>query len=125
MFLDIVLCFYVQDVQMGNTEANSSQQEGKEDSSRPLCPHVGMVFNNIEEAQLFYNRYAEKLGFGSRIGCSRRSQKKGCDHLIRRDFECAHARKPKLDGNGGEAGLDPEVFDGVEEGTEATTDSVV
>ncbi|KAM0915629.1 hypothetical protein ACQ4PT_010702 [Festuca glaucescens] len=81
-----------------------------------------MVFNSVEEAQLFYNGYAEKLGFGSRIGCSRRSQKKGCDHLIRRDFECAHARKPKPDGAGGEGVLDPDVFDVVDQATEATSE---
>jgi hypothetical protein len=42
----------------------------------PLAPYVGMVFNMVEEAQEFYNDYAKKLGFGTIIGCSKKSQKK-------------------------------------------------
>jgi hypothetical protein len=82
-----------------------------------------MVFNTIEDAQMFYNEYAEKAGFGSRIGCSKRSQKKGCDHLIRRDFECAHARKGGVAESQGEGLLDPEVFDGVDKAMEATSET--
>jgi hypothetical protein len=68
---------------MEDVEADSSipiADEGA--SSVPLAPYVGMVFNTIDDAQEYYNEYAKKRGFGTRIACSKKSQKKGCDHLI-------------------------------------------
>ena len=63
-------------------------------TSQPVEPYVGMTFDNAEEAHKFYNEYAYKMGFGTRIAGSKYSRKKGCDEvLINRVFECVHARK--------------------------------
>ncbi|KAE8775072.1 hypothetical protein D1007_52453 [Hordeum vulgare] len=70
-------------------------------TTRPDVPYVGLVFDTIEEAQKVYNSYAKKLGFGTRICYTKRTRKKGCNHIIRREFECVHAggEKPKMEEN--------------------------
>lgn len=63
--------------------------DGEEDddiSSQPLVPYVGMEFNSVDDAQKFYNYYAFKTGFASRIAASKNSQKKGPQTLIKRVF---------------------------------------
>ena len=73
------------------------------------------MFDTIEEAQKVYNKYAKKLGFGPRICYTKRTQKKGCDHIIRIEFDCVHARGGKGQVGGEEGGCDPEWYDATEE----------
>ncbi|XP_044972411.1 protein FAR1-RELATED SEQUENCE 5-like [Hordeum vulgare subsp. vulgare] len=68
--------------------------EEEEISSQPLLPFVGMQFDTVKDARIFYNEYAFKTGFGIHIGASRNSQKKGPTTLIKRVFECVHTGKP-------------------------------
>ncbi|KAE8769785.1 Protein FAR1-RELATED SEQUENCE 5 [Hordeum vulgare] len=42
--------------------------EEEELSSQPLLPFVGMQFDTVEDARIFYNEYAFKTGFGIHIG---------------------------------------------------------
>ena len=87
-----------------HTQSNGdcAEEDGSIDedvSSQPVVPFVGMTFDDIEEAQKVYNKYAFKMGFGSRKGSSKNSLKKGCEHiLINRVFECVHARMPATSG---------------------------
>ncbi|KAM0889366.1 hypothetical protein ACQ4PT_027753 [Festuca glaucescens] len=62
-------------------------------SSQPAIPFVGMLFDHPDDAQKFYNGYAFKKGFGTRIAASRNSQRRGPPILIKRVFECVHSRK--------------------------------
>jgi hypothetical protein len=61
----------------------------------------------------------KQLGFGTRIACSKKTQKKGCDHMIRREFECAHPRKVKVHGEENNGIDDPELFGAIDGGVEA------
>ncbi|XP_073361242.1 protein FAR1-RELATED SEQUENCE 5-like [Aegilops tauschii subsp. strangulata] len=68
----------------------------EEISSQPVVPFLGMVFDNVEEAQRVYNEYASKMGFGTRIVTSKHSRKNSSEQkriLIYRVFECVHSRK--------------------------------
>ncbi|XP_020151662.3 protein FAR1-RELATED SEQUENCE 9-like [Aegilops tauschii subsp. strangulata] len=68
----------------------------EEISSQPVVPFLGMVFDNVEEAQHVYNEYASKMGFGTRIVTSKHSRKNSSEQkriLIYRVFECVHSRK--------------------------------
>ena len=82
-----------------NAKGNASAlvDEPDEDiSSQPIVPFVGMVFDNVEEAQRVYNDYAMKMGFGTRIVTSKHSRIRGSGEkgiLIYRVFECIHSRK--------------------------------
>ena len=59
-----------------NGNAATLVDEPDEDiSSQPVVPFVGMVFDNVEEAQRVYNEYASKMGFGTRIVTSKHSRK--------------------------------------------------
>ena len=85
----------------GLLHADDAMQDDSDDgdvSSQPLPPYVGMMFDTIEDARKFYNDYAFKLGFGTHISTSKftrkRGQKKEDAKLIKRVFECVHARKP-------------------------------
>nr|XP_034586676.1 protein FAR-RED IMPAIRED RESPONSE 1-like [Setaria viridis] len=64
--------------------------------SQPIVPKVGMEFDTIQEARRVYNEYAMKLGFSIRVASSRNSNV--TKELIRKEWECSHARKPALDG---------------------------
>ncbi|KAE8782291.1 hypothetical protein D1007_44382 [Hordeum vulgare] len=81
--------------------------EEEEISSQPLLPFVGMQFDTLKDARIFYNEYAFKTGFGIHIGASRNSQKKGPTTLIKRVFECVHTVKPgsKADSSTASEGL--------------------
>ena len=80
-----------------NGNAATLVDEPDEDmSSQPIVPFVGMVFDNVEEAQRVYNEYAWKMGFGTRIVTSKHSRKNSSEQkriLIYRVFECVHSRK--------------------------------
>ncbi|KAM0851748.1 hypothetical protein ACQ4PT_052223 [Festuca glaucescens] len=62
-------------------------------SSQLAVPFVGMTFDHPEDAHKFYNEYAYKKGFGTRIVASRNNQCRGPPTLIKRVFECVHSRK--------------------------------
>ncbi|ERN06422.1 hypothetical protein AMTR_s00016p00255820 [Amborella trichopoda] len=42
-----------------------------------IDPYVGMEFESVEAAETFYKAYAMRLGFGVRVGTSRRSKRSG------------------------------------------------
>ena len=88
-----------------NGNAATLVDEPDEDiSSQPVVPFVGMVFDNVEEAQRVYNEYASKMGFGTRIVTSKHSRKNSLEQkriLIYRVFECIHSRKDPSKNVGG------------------------
>ncbi|XP_058102343.1 protein FAR1-RELATED SEQUENCE 5-like isoform X2 [Magnolia sinica] len=51
-----------------------------------LEPYVGMEFDSEEDARKYYNDYAMRTGFGSRVSRNRRSRRDG--EIIARDFVC-------------------------------------
>uniref|UniRef100_N1QXL2 Protein FAR1-RELATED SEQUENCE n=1 Tax=Aegilops tauschii TaxID=37682 RepID=N1QXL2_AEGTA len=64
-----------------NGNAATLVDESDEDiSSQPVVPFLGMVFDNVEEAQRVYNEYASKMGFGTRIVTSKHSRKNSSEH---------------------------------------------
>ncbi|KAL2934158.1 Protein FAR1-RELATED SEQUENCE 5 [Bienertia sinuspersici] len=50
-------------------------------------PYEGMEFESEEAAKAFYNSYARRIGFSTRVSSSRRSRKDGA--IIQRSFVCA------------------------------------
>ncbi|EPS62805.1 hypothetical protein M569_11983, partial [Genlisea aurea] len=52
-----------------------------------LEPNVGMEFESEEAAKAFYNLYARRVGFSTRVSSSRRSRRDGA--IIQRSFVCA------------------------------------
>jgi hypothetical protein len=60
--------------------------------SQPVVPFVGMEFGSVAEARRVYNAYAIKMGFSFRVASSRNSTV--TKELIRKEFECTHARRP-------------------------------
>ncbi|PUZ51145.1 hypothetical protein GQ55_6G153400 [Panicum hallii var. hallii] len=55
-----------------------------------------MEFDTIEEARRVYNEYAYKLGFSISVASQRTSHV--TKEVIRKEFECSHARKPNEEG---------------------------
>jgi len=52
-----------------------------------LEPYEGLEFESEEAAKAFYNSYARRVGFSSRVSMSRRSRRDGA--IIQRSFVCA------------------------------------
>ncbi|KAK9948205.1 hypothetical protein M0R45_003792 [Rubus argutus] len=52
-----------------------------------LEPYEGMIFESEEAAKAFYNSYARRIGFSTRVSMSRRSRRDGA--IIQRSFVCA------------------------------------
>lgn len=52
-----------------------------------LEPYEGMEFESEEAAKAFYNSYARRVGFSTRVSSSRRSRRDGA--IIQRQFVCA------------------------------------
>ena len=52
-----------------------------------LEPCEGMEFESEEAAKAFYNSYARRVGFSTRVSSSRRSRRDGA--IIQRQFVCA------------------------------------
>lgn len=52
-----------------------------------LEPSEGMEFESEEAAKAFYNSYARRVGFSTRVSSSRRSRRNGA--IIQRQFVCA------------------------------------
>ena len=78
------------------TDAFAAEEVGEEVCSQPVVPYVGMTFESIEQAQIVYNDYAWKMGFGTHIGNTKYSQARGApkDAILSRVFECVHVGKP-------------------------------
>lgn len=57
------------------------------DGELDLEPYEGMEFESEEAAKAFYNSYARRVGFSTRVSSSRRSRKDGA--IIQRSFVCA------------------------------------
>ncbi|KAL2940384.1 Protein FAR1-RELATED SEQUENCE 5 [Bienertia sinuspersici] len=60
---------------------------GVEGEFLDLEPYEGMEFESEEAAKAFYNSYARRIGFSTRVSSSRRSRKDGA--IIQRSFVCA------------------------------------
>lgn len=58
-----------------------------EDDLLDLEPYDGMEFESEEAAKAFYNSYARRVGFSTRVSSSRRSRRDGA--IIQRQFVCA------------------------------------
>nr|GMD49217.1 protein FAR1-RELATED SEQUENCE 5-like [Ipomoea batatas] len=75
------------------------------DGDMNLEPCEGMEFESEEAAKAFYNCYARRVGFSTRVSMSRRSRRDGA--IIQRSFVCAKQgfrvdkAKPSCDGDGG------------------------
>ncbi|EYU36990.1 hypothetical protein MIMGU_mgv1a0188032mg, partial [Erythranthe guttata] len=54
------------------------------DGDIDLEPYEGMEFESEESAKAFYNSYARRVGFSTRVSSSRRSRKDGA--IIQRSF---------------------------------------
>ncbi|CAF2123379.1 unnamed protein product [Brassica napus] len=52
-----------------------------------LEPYEGLEFESEESAKAFYNSYARRIGFSTRVSSSRRSRRDGA--IIQRQFVCA------------------------------------
>ncbi|XP_015889513.2 protein FAR1-RELATED SEQUENCE 5 [Ziziphus jujuba] len=71
-----------------------------------LEPYEGMEFESEEAAKAFYNSYARRVGFSTRVSMSRRSRRDGA--IIQRSFVCAkegfrvdkHDKQPVPDRDG-------------------------
>ena len=79
------------DVQ-GYIDVDVSSEEEDVVCSQPVVPFMGMEFDSVEEARRVYNAYAFKMGFNIRVASSRNSTV--TKKLIRKEFECTHARRP-------------------------------
>ncbi|KAJ7944011.1 Protein FAR1-RELATED SEQUENCE like [Quillaja saponaria] len=72
------------------------------DGDTNLEPYQGMEFESEEAAKAFYNSYARRIGFSTRVSMSRRSRRDGA--IIQRSFVCAKEgfrvdkEKPSRDG---------------------------
>ncbi|XP_027077880.1 protein FAR1-RELATED SEQUENCE 5-like isoform X1 [Coffea arabica] len=70
-----------------------------------LEPYEGMEFESEEAAKAFYNSYARRIGFSTRVSMSRKSRRDGA--IIQRSFVCAkegfRIEKEKSGCNGGRA----------------------
>ncbi|KAJ3670045.1 hypothetical protein LUZ60_010369 [Juncus effusus] len=68
------------------TEHNHEIEKNSEDQSAILPPSVGMEFESVEAAKVFYANFGEKLGFRTRTGLNRRSAGSGA--LTMQRFVC-------------------------------------
>lgn len=70
-----------------------------------LQPYEGMEFESEEAAKAFYNSYARRVGFSTRVSVSRRSRRDGA--IIQKSFVCAkegfRIDKERLGSDGGGA----------------------
>ncbi|XP_052196787.1 protein FAR1-RELATED SEQUENCE 5-like [Diospyros lotus] len=71
----------------GSGGAGSSSEISIPEGDMNLEPHQGMEFESEEAAKAFYNSYARRVGFSTRISMSRRSRRDGA--IIQRSFVCA------------------------------------
>ncbi|GLU19636.1 hypothetical protein SLE2022_358740 [Rubroshorea leprosula] len=69
----------------GNSVGGSQLYIPQGDSN--LEPYEGMEFESEEAAKAFYNSYARRVGFSTRVSMSRRSRRDGA--IIQRSFVCA------------------------------------
>lgn len=71
----------------GSGETSFSLQVYMPEGDHDLEPYEGMDFESEEAAKAFYNSYARRVGFSTRVSSSRRSRKDGA--IIQRSFVCA------------------------------------
>ncbi|KAJ1702761.1 hypothetical protein LUZ63_002540 [Rhynchospora breviuscula] len=101
---------------LGEEGANSQNQENENAASAPT---IGMEFESVEAAKVFYSNYGEKAGFKTRTGSNRRSANSGA--LTMQRFVCHKGEfKP---GTGSNAGRVRRVFR--KKSTEADEDGPV
>ncbi|KAI3972601.1 hypothetical protein MKX01_019259 [Papaver californicum] len=75
----------VEDDEMVDSSASREYYIPEGDSN--LEPYEGMEFESEEAAKAFYNSYARRVGFSTRVSMSRRSRRDGA--IIQRSFVCA------------------------------------
>ncbi|KAI3992059.1 hypothetical protein MKX01_014950, partial [Papaver californicum] len=75
----------VDDDEMVDSSASREYYVPEGDSN--LEPYEGMEFESEEAAKAFYNSYARRVGFSTRVSMSRRSRRDGA--IIQRSFVCA------------------------------------
>ncbi|KAE9606427.1 putative transcription factor FAR family [Lupinus albus] len=71
-------------------EAEAETETGDEGMMLDLLdlePYEGMEFESEEASKAFYNSYARRVGFSTRVSSSRRSRRDGA--IIQRQFVCA------------------------------------
>ncbi|KAG6712224.1 hypothetical protein I3842_05G093600 [Carya illinoinensis] len=71
----------------GGGAASSGEIYLPEGDLLDLEPYEGMEFESEEAAKAFYNSYARRVGFSTRVSSSRRSRRDGA--IIQRQFVCA------------------------------------
>lgn len=71
----------------GGGAGTSSELYLPEGDLLDLEPYEGMEFESEEAAKAFYNSYARRVGFSTRVSSSRRSRRDGA--IIQRQFVCA------------------------------------
>ncbi|KAL8487394.1 hypothetical protein ACS0TY_023449 [Phlomoides rotata] len=78
-------------------EASVSGDFTSSEADRNIEPHVGMVFESEAAARAYYNEYAGRLGFSTRILSSRKSE---CDgSIISRGLGCRNILNIQKSGN--------------------------
>ncbi|XP_071932275.1 protein FAR1-RELATED SEQUENCE 5-like isoform X2 [Coffea arabica] len=72
---------------VGGFQGSASLETYIPEADPDLEPYEGMEFESEEAAKAFYNSYARRVGFSTRVSSSRRSRKDGA--IIQRSFVCA------------------------------------
>ncbi|KAF8405607.1 hypothetical protein HHK36_010514 [Tetracentron sinense] len=75
----------IDDDEMGESSGGGELYIPEGDTN--LEPYEGMEFESEEAAKAFYNSYARRVGFSTRVSMSRRSRRDGA--IIQRSFVCA------------------------------------
>lgn len=67
-------------------EANNAEHSSAHDEDGAAEPHVGMEFHSEDSAKTFYDEYARRLGFSSKVVHFNRSKTDGT--VVSREFVC-------------------------------------
>ncbi|GMY10251.1 protein FAR1-RELATED SEQUENCE 3 [Fagus crenata] len=74
------------DAELNEGELNIAENSSAHDEDGITEPYVGMEFDSEDVAKTFYDEYARRLGFSSKVGQCSRSKSDGT--IIARDFVC-------------------------------------
>ncbi|KAB1226601.1 Protein FAR1-RELATED SEQUENCE 3 [Morella rubra] len=72
--------------ELNEGEPNAGENSTAHEDDGVAEPYVGMEFDSENAAKTFYDEYARRIGFSSKVGQSSRSQSDGT--IITRDFVC-------------------------------------
>ncbi|XAR60253.1 hypothetical protein NMG60_11033535 [Bertholletia excelsa] len=76
-----------EDAEQNNGEANVAGNSVAQDEDRDTEPQIGMEFDSVDAAKTFYDEYARRSGFITRVGLQNRSKSGGI--ITAREFLCA------------------------------------